>query len=198
MSTPTRLLVLGTGTMAKSHAERFAQIPGCVLVGAVDVNPERARAYAATYNIPGVFDDLDAAIRWGGFDAAINATPDAAHKPTTLQLIAAGKSVLCEKPLAVNAADAFAMTEAAEAAGVIAMVNLSCRNAPAIQQARQMVNAGEIGTVRHTEASYLQELADCKLLGRLARRGALALAPFDRSRIERRAWRPRHPSARCR
>ena len=73
-----------------------------------------------------------------------------------MQLIAAGKPVFCEKPLALNATDAMEMTEAAEAAGLINMVNLTYRNAAAIQTARRMVEAGEIGEVRHVQASYLQ------------------------------------------
>ncbi len=151
-----RLLILGTGHIAAQHAKQFALLPGCALVAAVDADKERARAYAALHGIPDTFDDLDAAIAWGGFDAAVNATPDAVHAPTSLKLIAAGKSVFCEKPLAVNAPDAFAMTTAAESAGVIAMVNLTYRNAYAIQRARTMIDEGAIGTVRHVEASYLQ------------------------------------------
>ena len=66
----------------------------------------------------------------------MNATPDAVHAATSLKLIAAGKAVFCEKPLALNAREAFGMTEAAEAAGVLNMVNFTYRNAHAIQQAR--------------------------------------------------------------
>ena len=71
------------------------------------------RAYAAAHDIPRSFGDLDAALAWGEFDAAVNATPDQVHLPTTLQLLAAGKDVFCEKPLAVNHDDALIMTEAA-------------------------------------------------------------------------------------
>ena len=165
MSPDQRILVLGTGSIAHKHAEQFGLVPGCTLVAAVDANQERARAYAAAYAIPETFDDLDAAIAWGQFDAAVNATPDAVHAPTSLKLIAAGKSVFCEKPLAVNEDDAFAMTEAAEAAGVINMVNLTYRNAHALQKARAMIDAGDIGTVRHIEASYLQSWLTAKHWG---------------------------------
>jgi len=151
-----RLLILGTGAIARHHAERFAAIPGCEIVAAVDANQERARDFAAAYGIANPFGNLADAIAWGGFDAAVNSTPDAVHKPTTMQLIAAGRPVFCEKPLALNADDAMAMTEAAEAAGLINMVNLTYRNAAAIQTARRMVEAGEIGEVRHVQASYLQ------------------------------------------
>ena len=59
----------------------------------------------------------------------INATPDGVHKATSLQIIGAGKPIYCEKPLAVNAPDAFEMVEAVEAAGLINMVNLTYRHA---------------------------------------------------------------------
>lgn len=151
-----RLLILGTGSMANSHAERFAQIPGCAMVGAVDVAAARAEAFAAAHAIPAAFGDLGAALAWGEFDAAVNVTPDGAHHATTLALVAAGKHVLCEKPLAVTWADAVEMADAAEAAGVINMVNFTYRNAAALQKARAMVEAGEIGRIRHVQASYLQ------------------------------------------
>jgi predicted dehydrogenase len=151
-----RLLMLGTGAMARAHAERFALMPGCQLAAAVDSSDERARDFAEAFRIPTAFGSLADAIAWGEFDAAVNATPDGVHKATTLDLVAAGKHVLCEKPLAANHADALAMTQAAEAAGLINMVNLTYRNAAAIQTARRMVESGEIGEVRHVQASYLQ------------------------------------------
>jgi predicted dehydrogenase len=155
MSEP-RLLILGTGSIAARHAEEFALIPGCRLAAAVDVDAERARSFAERAQIPVAFGDLDEALAWGEFDAAINSTPDGAHHATTLKLIAAGKHVFCEKPLALNADDAREMTDAAAAAGLINMVNFTYRNASAIQTARRMVEEGQIGAVRHVQASYLQ------------------------------------------
>ena len=154
--TDKRLLILGTGAMAHRHAEFFSVIPGCRIVAAADIDAERARLFAGTHGIATAFGSLDDALAWGEFDAAINVTPDAAHQPTTLRLLAAGKAVFCEKPLALNHAGALEMTEAAEAANLVAMVNLTYRNAHALQMARRMVDAGEIGTVRHVSASYLQ------------------------------------------
>lgn len=156
MTAPQRLLLLGTGAMAQAHAERFAMLPGVALVAAVDTNAERAREFARAFGIPAAFGSLDEALAWGDFDAAINATPDGAHKATTLDLVAAGKAVFCEKPLATTGADAREMTEAAEAAGLVNMVNFTYRNAAALQTARRMIDAGEIGAVRHVQASYLQ------------------------------------------
>ena len=151
-----RLLVLGTGGMANTHAQHFAAIAGVNLVGAVDVDPLRAKAFADTHGIPNVFTSLEAAIAWNGFDAATNVTPDRAHHPTTLALLAAGKHVMCEKPLAENHAKADEMARAAEASGLVTMVNLTYRNVAPLQKARAMVLAGELGHVRPVEASYLQ------------------------------------------
>lgn len=151
-----RLILLGTGLISGQHIAEFGVVPDCRIVACVDALPGRAAAFAAANGIDHAFESLHAALAWGEFDAAINATPDGVHKATTLELIAAGKHVFCEKPLAPNHADALAMTEAAEAAGLVNMVNLTYRNAPAIQQARRMVEAGELGELRHVEAGYRQ------------------------------------------
>jgi len=160
-----RLLILGTGGMAKHHAEHFARIDGVEIVGCVDVSQERVTAFADKHNIAQRFTALEAAIAWGQFDAATNVTPDNAHHATTLALIAAGKHVLCEKPLATDYEKALEMTEAAERAGLVNMVNLSYRNVAPLQQARTLVMAGDIGQVRHVEASYLQSWLVSKAWG---------------------------------
>jgi len=153
---PVRILILGTGGMAKNHAEAFAAIPGVSVVAGVDTRAEQLAAFRQAHNIPHGFASVQDAIAWGEFDAVTNVTPDAAHYPTTLPFLAAGKHVLCEKPLATNAKDAEEMTAAAQKSGVVNMVNLSYRNVPALQHAAQMVRDGAIGTIRHFEASYLQ------------------------------------------
>lgn len=153
---PVRILILGTGGMARNHAEAFAAIPGVTLVAGIDTRAEQLAAFQKAHNIPHGFASVQEAIAWGEFDAVTNVTPDAAHYPTTLPFLQAGKHVLCEKPLATNAKDAEEMTTAAQKAGVVNMVNLSYRNVPALQHAAQMVRNGAIGTIRHFEASYLQ------------------------------------------
>jgi predicted dehydrogenase len=151
-----RLLILGTGGMARAHAGHFSEIEGVEVIAGVDTNAERLAAFADNHGIEHRFTSLDAALDWGDFDAVANVTPDPVHHPTTLSCLAAGKNVFCEKPLALNAKDAFEMTEAQEKAGLIGMVNLTYRNFAPIQKAREMIAAGELGTIRHVEASYLQ------------------------------------------
>ncbi|WP_413989566.1 Gfo/Idh/MocA family protein [Labrys okinawensis] len=151
-----RILILGTGGMARQHAENFSAIDGVSVVGGVDVVPDRLAAFCAQHNIARQFASLEDALKWGEFDAVANVTPDRIHHPTTMQAIAAGKHVFCEKPLATDASLAMEMTEAMEKSGKVGMVNFTYRNSPALQKGRQMVLAGEIGAVRHIEASHLQ------------------------------------------
>nr|WP_307270899.1 Gfo/Idh/MocA family oxidoreductase [Labrys wisconsinensis] len=151
-----RILVLGTGHMAANHARAFQADPLVEVVAGVDIDETRARLFCEQNGIARAFGDLDEAIAWGEFDAVANVTPDSAHYPTTMRLLAAGKHVFCEKPLAETFPLADAMANAAEAGGLVNMVNLTYRNVPALQKARALIAAGEIGEVRHVEASYRQ------------------------------------------
>ncbi len=154
--TPVRVLILGTGGMANSHAEAYAAMPGVSLVAGIDTNAERLAAFNAKHGIANGFASAAEALAWGQFDAVSNVTPDPVHYPTTMPMLAAGKHVLCEKPLATNFPHAAEMAAAAKTAGVVNMVNLTYRNGPAVMHAAQMVADGAIGAVRHFEASYLQ------------------------------------------
>lgn len=151
-----RVLIVGTGGMANQHAEAYAAMDGVEVVAGVDPNAENLHAFNAKHGIKHAFDQVQDALDWGEFDAVSNVTPDAVHHRTTMPFLAAGKHVLCEKPLAANYADAAEMAAAAQEAGVVNMVNLTYRNVPALMQAADMVAAGQIGEVRHFEASYLQ------------------------------------------
>jgi len=160
-----RLLILGTGGMANQHAEHFAKIDGVTLVGGVDVDPARLDAFNAKHGIPHGFPSLEAALHWGEFDAVANVTPDSIHHPTSIAALRAGKHVFCEKPLATDHAKALEMTEVAEASGLVNMVNLTYRNVAQLQKAREIVTSGQIGAVKHVEASYLQSWLVSKAWG---------------------------------
>lgn len=161
-----RLAIVGAGGMANAHAEAFRKISGVVLAAVCDVDAQRAQEFAAKHGgTAAVFTDLGKLLREADVDAVSNVTPDKLHAPLSLQVIAAGKHILCEKPLATNHADATRMARAAQKAGVINMVNLSYRNAPALQKAAQLVQAGKLGEIVHVEASYRQSWLSSKVWG---------------------------------
>lgn len=163
--TPIRFAILGTGAMARQHAERFAAIDGVTVVAGIDVDQARADTFCKTYGIGRAFGNLSDALAWGEFDGVANVTPDSAHHGTTLEIVNAGHHVFCEKPLATNFAQAEEMTKAVADARLIGMVNLTYRNVPALQKARELVTSGAIGEVRHVEASYLQSWLAAKYWG---------------------------------
>lgn len=151
-----RLLVLGTGAMAATHMRQFVSDPRVEIVAVADTNLQRAESFAQRFSVEAAFGSVENAIAGADFDAAANVTPDAAHFDTTMALISAGKHVFCEKPLADTFPRAKAMADAAESAALTNMVNLSYRNVAAVNTARRLVQQGEIGDVRHIEASYRQ------------------------------------------
>lgn len=151
-----RLLILGTGGMANAHADAFAAIEGVQIVAGIDPHAGRLAEFCARHSVPHSFQSVEEVIAWGEFDAVSNVTPDSVHYVTTMPFLAAGKHVLCEKPLAVSETDAAEMAARATAAGVVNMVNLTYRNVPALNTAADMIAAGRIGEIRHFEAAYLQ------------------------------------------
>lgn len=159
------LAIIGTGGMANWHAGNFKQIKGCCLVAACDVDAARAKAFAEKHNMPAVFTSTEELLKKADIDAVTIVTPDAHHKPVSMLCLAAGKHVLCEKPLAVNYPDASAMVAAARKAGVVNMVNFSYRDWRVLQAVAAAVQRGDIGEVRHVEASYLQAWLPSKVWG---------------------------------
>ena len=151
-----RLLVLGTGGMAANHAAAFSEIEGVTVTACVDLDRGRAEEFAKKHAIPEVYTSLGEALAVGHLDAVTNVTPDQVHCRTSLEALEAGLHVFCEKPLATNLADAERMTETATRTGRINGVNLTYRNVAALRMARQLVDEGRIGALRHFEASYLQ------------------------------------------
>lgn len=162
---PVRIGLIGTGLMAASHARLLRKLPGARLVAAADLDAARAEAFAREHGIPAAYAGPEPLLRAGACDAVIVVTPDAAHKPVTLAALRAGCHVLCEKPLALNHAEACAMVRAARRARKVNLVNFSYRDWPALQAVAEVVGRGDIGEVRHVEASYLQSWIPSKVWG---------------------------------
>ena len=156
MSKSIRVAIVGTGGMAHAHAGSLQKMRGVEVTAVADVDAARAQAFAAKFNVSRSYDNFTKLLAEAPVDAVINVTPDAFHAPLTLEAVAAGKHVLCEKPLATNYADAKHMAVAAKKKGVVHMVNFSYRNSAAVQCAHTMVSRGDIGRPIHFEASYLQ------------------------------------------
>jgi predicted dehydrogenase len=131
----------------KSHA-------GAEIVAICGRDEDRARALAAEHGIPRVYTDYRDMLSNGGVDGVIVATPDDQHRAMTVDIVGAGIHVLCEKPLALNAADTQAMHDAAEAAGVLHMVMFTWRWPPCMQYFKELVDGGFVGTLYRARFAY--------------------------------------------
>ena len=113
-----RVGVIGTGGMGGRHADNLAhRVVAAELVAIMDLDRARAEAVADACGVAAVFTDAQALIDDPSVDAVVVATPDATHAALTSAAIAAGKPVLCEKPLGVTLEEARRVVEAENATG---------------------------------------------------------------------------------
>jgi predicted dehydrogenase len=115
---------------------------------------QRASEVAGRFDVPQIYAAYQEMLEAGSLDAVVVATPDDLHYPVTMAALDAGLHVLCEKPLALNADDARAMYEKAEAAGVRHMVNFTWRWLPEFQHLRHLIQEGYLGRPFHSHWQF--------------------------------------------
>lgn len=148
--------VVGTGFMGVAHTEALRRL-GVNVVGIVGSTPERARQKAEQANLPRVFDSLEAMLAEPQIHAIHITSPNHAHYEQTNAVLAAGKHVICEKPLALDSTETADLVARAAASRLVHAVCFNQRFYPIVQQAHAMVAAGEIGDVRLVTGGYLQD-----------------------------------------
>ena len=122
---PLSILLVGTGRMADTHISRFKAIPGVTVVAAVDIDKARVTEFCSLHGIEHAYTSTEQALQNHSFDAASIVTPDAWHAEPSLLCLASGVAVLCEKPLSDSVESSREMVDAAQAFGLLNMVNLS-------------------------------------------------------------------------
>ena len=117
-------------------------------------SPEKAKAVVAENGIPTVYEDYEAVLSDSEIDAVYIPLPNNMHFPWTIKALAAGKHVLCEKPLACNAAEARAMAASAEEADRLLMEAFMYRFHPRSQRIKEIVDSGDIGKARLIRSAF--------------------------------------------
>jgi predicted dehydrogenase len=159
MPSPIRIGIVGTGGMARYHAEQFKSIAGVRLEACLDVVREKAEAYQEATGTRVVAKDLPELLSL--VDAVAVVTPDRFHAEPTIAALKAGKHVMCEKPLTVTLDEAVEVAaRAREAArkGAVHMVNFSYRRSAAFQRGIELQRAKALGKLRHVHSYYLQSV----------------------------------------
>ncbi|WP_420111411.1 Gfo/Idh/MocA family protein [Pseudactinotalea sp.] len=148
--------VVGGGFMAQMHS-RSARLAGARLVGLSSSTPERAAEAAQRLGFERGYGSLEELLADESIDVVHVCTPNALHAEQAAAVIASGRDVVCEKPLATTVADATALTEQAATASVTGTVPFVYRFHPLVREARERVARGETGRLLTVTASYLQD-----------------------------------------
>jgi predicted dehydrogenase len=144
--------VVGTGFIGVVHVDALRRL-GVEVTGVVGSTPERA----AAKKLAPAYESYEALLADERVDVVHLTTPNHLHYPQVKQALAAGKHVVCEKPLAVTADESAELVELAERSGLVHCTNFNIRFYPAVQEARERVHASELGEVWNVHGGYLQD-----------------------------------------
>lgn len=140
--------ILGTGRIAHSFAEGLASAPDAELLAVGSRVRQNAEAFAREFSVPRAYPAYEALARDADLDVIYVATPHAMHRENTMMCLAEGRSVLCEKPLAVSSREAAEMIEYAQSRRLFLMEGMWTFTFPAMQKALELARTGEIGKLR--------------------------------------------------
>lgn len=164
MKKKINVAIIGTKFMGKAHsnawlaAPRFFDLPlEPVLKMVCARDTEAAKEFAANWGYSQVEADWRKAIEDKDIDVIAICTPTHLHKEMAIAAAEAGKHIFCEKPASMGYAEAKAMAEAADKAGVLHYLNHNYRRVPAVAFAKQMIEEGKIGQIYHWRGAYLQD-----------------------------------------
>lgn len=164
MSKQLRIGMVGYGFMGRTHSNAYKRLNDFfevehrpVLKAICGRNREKAEAFAKNWGYERVETDWRELVRAGDIDLIDIGSPNDTHFEIAMEAARNGKMVLCEKPLAMDAAQAEQMARAVETAGVPNMVWFNYRRVPSVALAKQIVDEGRIGRSYHYRATYLQD-----------------------------------------
>lgn len=148
--------IIGTGFIGTVHLGALRRL-GISVAGVLGSSPARGAERAAALGVARAYATLEEMLEDPAVQVVHVTSPNKAHFPQVMQILAAGRHVICEKPLAMTAAQSAEMVTAAKAAGKIASVCYNTRFYPLNQQARGMVAAGELGDIRLVSGTFWQD-----------------------------------------
>jgi predicted dehydrogenase len=148
--------VVGTGFIGPVHVEAVRRL-GHRVVGVLGSTPEKGRAAAEALGIERAYAGFDELLADPAAAVVHLASPNRFHFDQCRRAIAAGKHVVCEKPLATTSAETAELVKLAAAAPVVTAVSYNVRFYPLVLEARERVLGGQLGEVYHVTGSYLQD-----------------------------------------
>jgi predicted dehydrogenase len=149
---PLRIGVLGAARIAPMALIRPArEVPEASVVAVAARDPLKANQFAGKHGIARVHASYDALLADPEIDAVYNPLPNGLHAEWSIRALAAGKHVLCEKPIAANADEALRMAQAAARTGRRLVEAFHYRYHPLAARMKAIIEGGDLGTIRHIE-----------------------------------------------
>ena len=164
MPKPLNIGMIGYGFMGRAHTNGYKRVNDFfdlpfrpVLKAACARDNEKVQAFADNWGYESIETDWRKLLERKDIDAVDVCVPNNLHKEICLAAAAAGKMILCEKPLAMSTAEGEEMCQAVEKAGVANTVWYNYRRVPAVTMAKQLIDEGRLGKVFHYRANFLQD-----------------------------------------
>jgi predicted dehydrogenase len=155
---PLGIAIIGCGGISlQNHLPGLALCPDVRVTALCDNNPANLEAARQQTGVQAVSTGYHEIVKRDDVHAVIIATPNITHPPIAHAAIAAGKHVMCEKPLALNYADAKGMADAADKAGVRHMTAFTYRFVPSMRYLSHLITRGDLGTPYHYRSCRLQD-----------------------------------------
>ena len=149
--------IVGTGFIGPHHIDAVRRLGYVDVLAIAEANEDVARAKCAELGVPRAYGSYEAMLKDPDVQVIHNCTPNFLHFPINQAVIAAGKHIISDKPLALTAADAKTLRDQAAKAGVVNAVTFSYRGNPLVQELRDRITSGKIGTPRFIFGQYLQD-----------------------------------------
>lgn len=156
MEKSIRVGVVGLGWPGLRHLESYLKHPDVEVLAVCDANPTLLASTRQTYQIERGFGDLDSLLALDGLDAVSICTPNFLHEPMVRAALAAGKHVLCEKPLAASLAQGERIAAAARDSDRVCMIGFSRRYREDSRAIKAIVESGDLGEIYHAHSGWFR------------------------------------------
>jgi predicted dehydrogenase len=164
MSKPLNIGMIGYGFMGRAHSNAYLRVNNFfdleyrpVLKAVCARDEAKAKVFAAKWGYESIETDWKKLLERKDIDAVDICTPNNLHHEIAIAAAKAGKMILCEKPLAMNAAEGEEMCQAVESAGVANIVWYNYRRVPAVTLAKKLIDEGKLGRIFHYRSVFLQD-----------------------------------------
>ena len=149
--------VIGTGFIGPAHIEALRRLGNIEVLALAESSEELAKSKAQLLNIEEYYGDYKQLLKNKDIKSIHICSPNYLHFQMAKEALEAGKHTICEKPLAISAAEAQELVELADKKGLVNAVNFNIRYYPLSRQIRTMVEKGDVGEILAVQGSYLQD-----------------------------------------